>query len=440
MPEKASQWLRVSDNGVMVTNTPKPYPMSLTRSQTCLMEIVNYPLLHSASHRTQVLSKGQYDAILLVYDVRSRASFEHIKTLHAEISSLSPRDGRRRWPTSTGHRSSSADRGSQQDPRKLKRSLFGVFGGSPRDQERQVSASPRKEETGTTIVAVVGNKCDLEDGEDTPALLEEECDDCDETADDLNHALALFGYPPSPCSAAREHLPAPTTSNVAPDQHVLTRVRSCHSTVSVDGSIRTQVNEKLETAVNTEEVNTGSTPAGSQTVVRSRERQVSIAEGEALALELATNVSFFEASARTGENVEELFAATAKAVLTERTRELSNEDSSAKKCRQRCQLEPRDARLSSDAECTVLRGGVPHPGLKAQLELDGASNSDSVWPSRGSLLEDRKTSIVLEKSLESRCEVNERRRRGGLMERVRRVFVRRQSASVRHLTRGRRGE
>lgn len=416
--------------------------MSLPRSRTCLMEIINYPLLHSASHRNQVLSKRQYDAILLVYDVRSRASFEHIKTLHAEISSLSPRDGRRKGPNATGRGGSSADSRSPQCPRNLKRSLFSVFGGSPRDQEGQVSMSLRKGETGTTVVAVVGNKCDLEDGEDTPALLEEECDDCDETADDLNHALALFGYPPSPSLAAREHVPAPLTSNVVlPDQHVPTRVRSFHSTVSVDESIRTQVNEKLEIDVNTEEVSTGSIPAGSQTVVRGRERQVSIAEGEALALEWSTNVPFFEASAKTGKNIEELFDATAKAVLTERTRGVSNEDSSAKSCRQRCQVEPRDTRLNLHAKCTILRGGVPHPGPTVSSELDGARNSDSVWPIRGRLSEDRKTSMVLEKPLESRCEVSERQQQqGGLMERVRRVFVRKQPASVRDLARGRRGQ
>lgn len=461
MLERDLQLLSVSETGATLTNTPSRCPAGLTdRSRTCLVEIINYPLLYSASRRSEVLSRREYDAILLVYDVRSRASFEHVKTLHAEISrtSLASRDRRRRkTPSAPTRRSGGAAGGtsSQQGSKKKKkkkkvnRSLWDLFiGSSPwgkdRDREGQPAAGPSRVGAEATVVAVVGNKCDLQDGEDTPAPSAGGCecdDDGDETADDLDHALALFGYPSSRGPVPREHLLAPPTSNGAalPGQDIAITVRPCHDTDGVDEPIQTERAEESNTAITADEVSTDSTPAGPQTATQGRTRQVSIAEGEALALELSTNVSFFEASAKTGENVQELFDATVRAVLTERRRGLSSEDDMAKIYRQSCRLGAGATGPGSDAGCTAPGGGVPRPGLTAPLELDDDAGSiDSVWPVRGSPLDDGKTSVVVEKTVGDLCEVGEQQRRNGLMQRVRGLFGRKQPAPARDVAFGHR--
>ncbi|KAL1872765.1 hypothetical protein VTK73DRAFT_1371 [Phialemonium thermophilum] len=54
-------------------------------ANTYLVELTNYPALHQHKVREQVLNKGDYDAVLLVYDVGDRSTFEAIPGLAAEV-------------------------------------------------------------------------------------------------------------------------------------------------------------------------------------------------------------------------------------------------------------------------------------------------------------------------------------------------------------------
>lgn len=70
-----------------------PCAQCLQDAQTYLVELINYPALARAKVRQQVLAKGDYDAVLLVYDIAQRASFEHVRTLHAELTAHRTRRG-----------------------------------------------------------------------------------------------------------------------------------------------------------------------------------------------------------------------------------------------------------------------------------------------------------------------------------------------------------
>lgn len=159
---------------------PTPCPDCLREANTYLVELTNYPALQRAKTRAAVLAGGDYDAVLLVYDVGSRASLEAVRPLHAEIPlhhhhHRSGGHHRRRGSGLSRRRSSlwlgagnlpAGDGGQQQQQQQQGGSSLGgshhngygvsvttggVFGG------------------GETVVALVGNKADVDAEYDPPS-------------------------------------------------------------------------------------------------------------------------------------------------------------------------------------------------------------------------------------------------------------------------------
>ncbi len=102
------------------------------------MEVINNPTLQQERARAQVLGKGEYDAVMLVYDVASRESFDAVRALHAEIPICRRRNNHRR--AASGARSSG----------------HGWFGGAAASDAAGATGS------GEIVVALVGNKSDFD--------------------------------------------------------------------------------------------------------------------------------------------------------------------------------------------------------------------------------------------------------------------------------------
>ncbi|OAA66799.1 Small GTPase superfamily [Niveomyces insectorum RCEF 264] len=126
---------------------------TLVASETCsecarehntyLVEVINYPSLQSPRVRAQVHGKANYDAVLLVYDVADRASFDAVAALHVEIPVCTRKNHHFHHRKAAPHTSATRSRTS------------GWFGGGGN-------------ETGTTgsgeiVVGLVGNKSDCDD-------------------------------------------------------------------------------------------------------------------------------------------------------------------------------------------------------------------------------------------------------------------------------------
>ncbi|KAK3358256.1 hypothetical protein B0T24DRAFT_201444 [Lasiosphaeria ovina] len=110
---------------------------------TYLVEVTNHPELQNTQARARALAdRAAYDAVLLVYDVGSRASFDAAARLHGEI----PLQARRR-------------RHFQRHKNRRKR-------GHRRDDDSDDNGGGGGGGTGTgeTVVALVGNKSDYDDG------------------------------------------------------------------------------------------------------------------------------------------------------------------------------------------------------------------------------------------------------------------------------------
>lgn len=291
----------------ITTTHPPAWPCSTCRlqqqhpPQTHLIEITNYPRLASRSARAQVLAQCAYDAILLVYAVTDRASFAAVRSLHAEIPSYKPK---RRNEGGLLRRASSG--------------LVKVFATGDADGSRGVAETRGRGSgggSGGPVVAIAGNKCDV-DGEKRRGA-REEGEGEGEKVTDLDYAIALFGLPflrdtqhDSPSCAS----PSPASSSRAPQTRPHQPAALAHSNDSSEtlnewSRAGRRHKAKEATAVSTTKARTSAHSP------RREERQVSHMDGESLALEVEAQVPFFETSAATGENVEELFEAIAKAVV-----------------------------------------------------------------------------------------------------------------------------
>jgi len=133
--------------------------------RTYLVELTNYPDLQYSRERAAVLARGEYDAVLLVYDVGSRASYDVLPGLAREIS-LYGRGGRRMKRASVEGLEVAV--GGKVGRMKLRRRRSSaVVGDIPAVGRVSSSMSFRnsyRQYHGTTapVLAMVGNKADLD--------------------------------------------------------------------------------------------------------------------------------------------------------------------------------------------------------------------------------------------------------------------------------------
>ncbi|KAK1752316.1 hypothetical protein QBC47DRAFT_69703 [Echria macrotheca] len=144
-----------------------PTPISPTtagsKPTTFLVEITNYPALQNARARAQVLSRGDYDAIMLIYDVGSRASFDAIPSLHNEIPSSSL-GGRRRNKAVRRSRSSIFGSSSSNHQTPISSYADDSWRPSPVVDDSSLRSRPPPRSasgSGEIVVALVGNKSDF---------------------------------------------------------------------------------------------------------------------------------------------------------------------------------------------------------------------------------------------------------------------------------------
>lgn len=294
-----------------------PCKACLKKSQTHLIEVINYPHLGSRRHRQQVLAQGDYDAILLVYSVGDRASYELIAKLHEEITLRTQHKRRKAVSRKTS-------------------GLFSIFTTAHVNGKQAMDAGSEAacEENGSAqvIVAIAGNKCDL-DGE--MAMARESAGK--NQIEDVDYATALFGLRLLRGDQGRSSPMPSMSSNPRQHRHGPTLHLSNGSSETLDKWLQVgEMKETVEVVSPDQEVSVAArrNSSGPQTTVSSG-RQVSHVDGEGLALELGTQVPFFETSAKTGENVEELFEAIARVVLNQTARCERNREDLAIKCHHR---------------------------------------------------------------------------------------------------------
>lgn len=304
------------------TPSPTPTTPSDTDSNTYLVEIQNYPLLHHRAARAALLARARFDAVLLVYDVCSRASFDAAARLYDEVPLRRPGGG-------GGSRLSRV--GDSSGPGMM-RSPGGVAPVSP------VSGG---DGVGETVIALVGNKVDV-DGEEggeggdgdvdgwgceVLSVEEAERERREVEARGLVHPLfrgrfgtaAASGGDQSPVkSPARLMSPRPVLDlhvNVSDLEEIPLPPTPPEPTsaiekwIAIDAEVDKDDDE--QTRVGTREsFQTAATAAAAPA-----RREVSRFEGELLARSLLLNVPFFETSAKTGESVDDMFEAVVREAL-----------------------------------------------------------------------------------------------------------------------------
>lgn len=354
--------------------------LCLSKSQTYLMEIINYPSLKHAHIRHQVLTKGAFDAIIMVYDVCDRASFDFVKELHAELAAVA--NGKR-----------------------------------------------RKLACGTPVVAVVGNKCDLDGDRASPPVHEGRRAGSDEEVEDFDYALSLFGLEvPSEWQAKRESSAPPTPS----DEH--TPQPQLVPSNTLDNFLQLGMIGKSAQVVAVKAVSADTSSSGSQTAVHCG-RQVLSIEGEALALGLSTPAPFFETSAKTGENVEETFEAVAKAVLKSMGRVEVNEEELTKRCLHRIRTVNEGAEPRRKAGNVAPKMETPAFGLAPESRPGQAKYNSFAQPleikalNEGPAVPGQEPTVEIQPTI--RPENGQRQQIRGLesvMGKMRKLFMRRGSA------------
>jgi hypothetical protein len=345
------------------------------------VEIVNYPALQSAKVRQHVLAKGEYDAILLVYDVSDRRSFERIRDFHAEVSLASSNGSNNHYHRKT-QRSYAPRRHSGTPTRssmQRRNSVMSFF--SPGGPEEDVEAG-KAPDGGGVVVALVGNKADIGDedcgGSSEGSGAEDELsgreDDFD---DDCESALAVFGdaLDRDPHNEVKLGASLGITTSRPKPSHAESS-ETVERWLQVVGKATEDEREaaSLESAMNPE------VPLGK---ARPR-RSVSTAEGEDLSRSLELQVPFLETSARTGLNVEEAFEAVVRSVLQRMGRSATAPTAElAKRCRQRHEAEQQKKRASVNRSSRsvdrltahgagLVRGAENHGGrLVVETKLDG---------------------------------------------------------------------
>ncbi|KAK0636495.1 hypothetical protein B0T17DRAFT_503938 [Bombardia bombarda] len=362
---------------------PSPPPCDKSKSRrdaSYMVEVINYPALQIPKVRAHFFAKGEYDAVLLVYDVGNRQSFDAIPDLHAEIPLARKRAKQRK--ASSGRLARRTCSGFWG---------MGVGGGGGQPDGLGNGGSGTNESSGggrgETVVALIGNKSDFDDDHasidlvsrrrqlDKEAVLQEadieersllhplyrdswlrEIDAlplsptsvqsvpvagsgsigqvAGDIAVDVRRSILSEGAGPrSSAFSARRSLDsvpegreqyAMSLPNMPPtppepsneDIEKWVETGSNHVTGSGAGtkdktSVEAEQEEEECTRVDSSE--SGAIAAGN--------RKVTQLEGGMLARSLLLNIPFYETSAKTGENVEEVFEDIVREVLREMGKE-----------------------------------------------------------------------------------------------------------------------
>ena len=376
------------------TNTNSTDPLTpitpiTDTNTTYLVEVTNYPALQNPRTRASLLAKGDYDAVLLVYDITSRSSFDSISALHSEIplahKSRNRRSSVRKSRSSFFHQRKGSDtRGAAgADDAAAAAGTGGLFfgsGGGGFGGGRE------------TVVALVGNKTDIDSAEfggtgevdlgyplvEKEAVLQAAGVEERSLVHPLFRMSAVGGFEDEelalspPLRSPRSVRSVPVRGSRLEVEDVARRTRSVVSDgpgvrasvfsvakrgslnlVPEDGRVEEEVArsrvpmqrrrpaavempptppEEATAAIQKwlEVDGESHSGGGYEEEQKGREaeaevvhrRQVSRFEGEMLARTLLLNVPFRETSAKTGENVEEMFEAIVREVLWEMGKEV----------------------------------------------------------------------------------------------------------------------
>lgn len=361
---------------------PQPCAKCTHRASTYLVEVLNYPALRSAKARQHVLAKGEYDAVLLVYDVSDRRSFDKVREFHSEVALISSNSAKnhRRQRSHMPRRHSGLPAGSSLQRRSSVMSFFNPGGGLVAPEE-DVEAG--KGPGDNVVVALVGNKADIGDVEDSNLSEKTEgedglADQDDDFDDDCESAIAVFGD-----ALNRElHEEKVKLGATLSALGTTSRPKPSHTVSSETVERWLQVVGK---AAEEDEDCAAHDPADSGTTASKAKpgRSVSKAEGEDLARSLELPVPFYETSAKTGANVEEAFEAVVRSVLRQMGRSATpSTPELARRCRDKHEAEQqkRASRSSRPADRTAssagpARGQGHHGRLSLQTKLDGQGHA-----------------------------------------------------------------
>jgi GTPase SAR1 family protein len=343
------------------------------------VEIVNYPALQSAKVRQHVLNKGECDAVLLVYDVSDRRSFDRVRELHAEVSLVDSNGSNhhKRQRSHAPRRHSGTPTGSSMQRRNSVMSFFSPGGGLVGPEE-DVEAG--KGSGGGVVIALVGNKADIGDGDcdltEKTAEEDELLEQDDDFDDDCESALAVFGD--------AMHREQHDEFKLGATLGITGRPKPSHAESSETVERWLQVVGK---AVEEDKEPAALEPASLEAPVSKAKpgRSIPKSEGEDLARSLELQVPFFETSARTGANVEEAFEAVVRSVLKKMGRSATpSTEELAKRCRQKHEAEQQKRASVSRSSRSVdrlthgaglVRGAGNHGHLVLETKLDGQGHA-----------------------------------------------------------------
>ena len=477
-----------AQESVPVPVPPPPPPPAETRNQrahlsdevphtvyddaTYLVELTNAPALLDQTARSRVLAKGHYDAILLVYDLGNRATFEAVQEIYDEIPLRRTKRGRKK-----GHATGTV--------RKSRSSIF-AGGGLVREP----------------VVALVGNKSDFDDEfagfgggfdlglvlSDKEAVLQEA--DVEERSlvhplyresrayDDaplLSPAISTRSTPVARARGAGSETAADARRSVLSADHallgvpegrwpshaverirsgpgplVVPRVKSGPPFLEMPGKMtRVQSIEKwietgspglpVETGLEEDDaalVDSGASDAEKTERTTALRRQVSRLEGEMLTRTLRLTVPFFETSAKTGENVDEVFEAVVREVLAERGYHVGGEKTRISETRL-CEHPPVVRAISSAGKARVELVATETRDVVASVDEQSApllAAESTDMPAQESLSTATDDAVLEEETAEVVAEQPSRvvptQRRESVVERFRRVFTKKTPAMV----------
>ena len=444
---------------------------------TYLVELTNAPGLLDPTARSRVLAKGRYDAILLVYDVGNRATFEAVQEIYDEIPLRHTKRGRKK-----GHATGTV--------RKSRSSIFAGAGSGGGRAARE------------PVVALVGNKSDFDDEfagfgggfdlglvlSDKEAVLQEA--DVEERSlvhplyresrayDDaplLSPAISTRSTPVARARGAGSETAADARRSVLSADHallgvpegrwpnhaverirsgpgplVVPRVKSGPPFLEMPGKMaRVQSIEKwietgspglpAETGLEEDDaalVDSGASDGEKTERTTALRRQVSRLEGEMLTRTLRLTVPFFETSAKTGENVDEVFEAVVREVLAERGYHVGGEKTRVSETRL-CEHPPAVRAISSAGKAGVELVATETRDLITSVDEQSApllAAESTDMPAQESLSTATDDAVLEEETAEVVAEQPSRvvptQRRESVVERFRRVFTKKTPAMV----------
>ncbi|PKS09314.1 hypothetical protein jhhlp_003928 [Lomentospora prolificans] len=336
-------------------------------ANTFMVEVINYPTLQLAKERANVLSMGDYDAVLLVYDVGSRETFDILPILHGEVSLMGRSNGR--------------------------------------GTSRKSQTPSQKDEP---IIALAGNKADLDSARAPLDLSLSRSGEKKRDMQTSEHEASSLASPaqvdpvrsPSSLSMSMREFVADGRRSAMSMETSITRspskllrrqssqsVRLSRKSSTPRMSRRASERELADMWLKAGSANQETSPLGNvdeTTQVENHSsasvrREVQTAEGEALARQLQIRIPFFETSAKTGDNVEELFEAILREVLGSKGLEVRDaaDYRGSKPCKRHSAM---DSKFSSTVNSPT--DPVPESRLSTRPgQSRQATRSSGEWPS-----------------------------------------------------------